>query len=174
MSSSTPNMGAGAGSQPQLVFGFHSLHEELQRLRQEVIADAVILQPEPAGKKPGLLTYNSPRPCMEMHKILEDQTSLANLTDVTIGPRVRKPQAFQLSVGHDAWVPEGYLGRAILLSQFEARIQIRNGDALSEEHIWKPNQELYYNGALLALIPHLKFSLAIYKLTPHDVGHPVP
>jgi len=86
---------------------------------------------------------------------------------------VRELQAFQLSVGHDAWVPEGYLGRAILLTQFEAKIQIRKGGDLSGQKIWRPDQELYYNGALLALALHIKFSLAIYQLTSHDADRPV-
>lgn len=56
MTSSALEIDAGAGSQPRLVFGFHPLHEELRRLRQEAIADVTLLQPEPAEKKRGLLT----------------------------------------------------------------------------------------------------------------------
>jgi len=73
MTNSTLEVDAGAGSQPRLLFGFQPLHEELRRLRQEAIAEVVMLQPEPAEKKGDLLTYNSPRPCMEMPKILENQ-----------------------------------------------------------------------------------------------------
>lgn len=77
---------------------------------------------------------------------------------------MREPQASQLSVGHDARVSEGYLGRAVLLSQYTANFQIRTGGILSEQQKWEPNQELYFSGALVAGARRIKFSLAIYVL----------
>ncbi|KAH8669189.1 hypothetical protein BGZ61DRAFT_115284 [Ilyonectria robusta] len=131
MANRTPEVDQTVTSRPRPLFGFNPLSAELQTLRQEAIADIVVVQP--SEKQPGLQRYDSPKPCMDTYNILEPQTNLAMLRNANIGRRVREPQAFQLSVGHDARVSEGYLGRAVLLSQYTANFQIRTRGTLSEQ-----------------------------------------
>ncbi|EXK25669.1 hypothetical protein FOMG_17676 [Fusarium oxysporum f. sp. melonis 26406] len=164
MADHTPDVDRAAGSQTRPLFGFHTLDENLQRLRQEAMPEIVMLQPRPAEKKPGLQRYDPPKSCVDMYQILQNQANLVQLAGLKIGPRVREPQVFQLSEGHSAEIPEGYLGRAILLSQYEARFRMRRGNYVSQQEIWKPDQELYFDGRLVACVPYTKFSLAIYEL----------
>ncbi|KAH7460975.1 hypothetical protein FOMA001_g19299 [Fusarium oxysporum f. sp. matthiolae] len=181
MADHTPDVDRAAGSQTRPLFGFHTLDENLQRLRQEAMPEIVMLQPRPAEKKPGLQRYDPPKSCVDMYQILQNQVcvqtlalsavadavlqaNLVQLAGLKIGPRVREPQVFQLSEGHSAEIPEGYLGRAILLSQYEARFRMRRGNYVSQQEIWKPDQELYFDGRLVACVPYTKFSLAIYEL----------
>ncbi|KNB16692.1 hypothetical protein FOXG_14482 [Fusarium oxysporum f. sp. lycopersici 4287] len=164
MADHTPDVDRATGSQTRPLFGFHTLDENLQRLRQEAMPEIVMLQPRPAEKKPGLQRYDPPKSCVDMYEILQNQANLVQLAGLKIGPRVREPQVFQLSEGHSAEIPEGYLGRAILLSQYEARFRMRRGNYVSQQEIWKPDQELYFDGRLVACVPYTKFSLAIYEL----------
>ncbi|KAH7186419.1 hypothetical protein DER44DRAFT_802682 [Fusarium oxysporum] len=183
MADHTPDVDRATGSQTRPLFGFHTLDENLQRLRQEAMPEIVMLQPRPAEKKPGLQRYDPPKSCVDMYEILQNQVrvqtlslsavadavlqaNLVQLAGLKTGPRVREPQVFQLSEGHSATITEGYLGRAILLSQYEAKFQVRRGSYLSQQEIWKPDQELYFGGSLVACAPHTKFSLAIYELVP--------
>ncbi|OBS20577.1 hypothetical protein FPOA_06934 [Fusarium poae] len=117
MADTTPDMDRSAGFQTRPLFGFHPLDENLQRLRQEALPEIVMLQPRPAHEKPGLQRYDPPKSCVDMYEVLQNQANLAQLTGLKIGSRVREPQVFQLSEGHSATITEGYLGRAILLSQ---------------------------------------------------------
>ncbi|KAH7191093.1 hypothetical protein DER44DRAFT_794125 [Fusarium oxysporum] len=171
LADTTPDMDRAASSQTWPLFGFHPLDETLQRLRQEVLPEIVMLQPRPAHEKPGLQRYDPPKSCVDMYEVLQNQVFVQTrpfsaLAGLKIGSRVREPQVFQLSEGHGATITEGYLGRAILLSQYEARFQVRRGNYLSQQEIWKPDQELYFGGTLVACAPHTKFSLAIYELVP--------
>ena len=181
MTNSTIETDQAALSRPRPLFGFYPLNAELKRLRQEAIADIVTVQPP--EKVFGLHSYDSPKACIKMHEILETQvrcpsmefplwlttslqTHLTELMSADIGRRVREPEAFRLSVGHEANVPEEYLGRAVLLSQYKANFRIRHRGILTEQQTWEPDQELHFNGALVAGAGHMKFSLAIYELNP--------
>lgn len=71
MANRTPEVDQTVTSRPRPLFGFNPLSAELQTLRQEAIADIVVVQP--SEKQPGLQRYDSPKPCMDTYNILEPQ-----------------------------------------------------------------------------------------------------
>ncbi|KAJ0129023.1 Uncharacterized protein HZ326_27878 [Fusarium oxysporum f. sp. albedinis] len=75
MADHTPDVDRATGSQTRPLFGFHTLDENLQRLRQEAMPEIVMLQPRPAEKKPGLQRYDPPKSCVDMYEILQNQSS---------------------------------------------------------------------------------------------------
>ncbi|KAJ4131307.1 hypothetical protein NW765_017199 [Fusarium oxysporum] len=108
MADHTPDVDRATGSQTRPLFGFHTLDENLQRLRQEAMPEIVMLQPRPADKKPGLQRYDPPKSCVDMYEILQNQVcvqtlslsavadavlqaNLVQLAGLKIGPRVREP-----------------------------------------------------------------------------------
>ena len=92
-----------------------------------------------------------------------------------LGPRVRGPQIYRLAKGHKAWVPEGHLGLALLLSSHTVDIHLRD-DATSLEHCekWDAHQALFYIGGALVAEDRVNFSLAIYELEPNGRDPTLP
>ena len=94
------------------------------------------------------------------------QTGLIKLTNANIGRMVRDPEVFRLFAGHDAWVPEGCLGLAVLLSSSGVDVRfLSKGAATNLKMRWEPEQALYFSGAaLISEDRQINFCLAVYEL----------
>ena len=64
---------------PQSPYGFLPLNPALERIRQELVRDVVVIM-QPPEKEPGLHGYGQPQPCLDLYQTLESQVGTFSLS----------------------------------------------------------------------------------------------